>query len=33
MPNRMMRWFDYGHLPEALQWSYPCAATLAEHHG
>ena len=31
MPNRMMRWFEYGHLPEHLQFVSMCCRDLAEH--
>ena len=30
MPNRMMRWFEYGHLPESLQMVSSMCKTLAE---
>ena len=31
MPNRMMRWFEYGHLPEHLKFVSMCCHDLAEH--
>ena len=30
MANRMMRWFEYGHLPEHLQFVFFRCAELAE---